>query len=66
MPPLFGSWAHGPQPSSVRPPQLGWGAWPPQDVASFGNPPSRSTVWHLAVVLGWFVGCGILTVLGYR
>jgi ABC-2 type transport system permease protein len=47
--------------------QLAWGLMAPaQDVASFGNPPSGSTVGHLAVVLGWFVGCGILTVLGYR
>jgi ABC-2 type transport system permease protein len=47
--------------------QLAWGVMAPaQDVASFGNPPSGSTVGHLAVVLGWFVGCGIFTVLGYR
>jgi len=47
--------------------QLAWGVMAPaQDVTSFGNPPSGSTVGHLAVVLGWFVGCGILTVLGYR
>ena len=47
--------------------QLAWGVMAPaQDVASFGNPPSGTVVGHLAVVLGWFVGCGILTVLGYR
>jgi ABC-2 type transport system permease protein len=47
--------------------QLAWGVMAPaQDVAAFGNLPSGSTVGHLAVVLGWFVGCGILTVLGYR
>ena len=47
--------------------QLAWGVMAPaQDVASFGNPPSGSTLTHLAVVLSWFVGCGILTVLGYR
>jgi len=46
---------------------LAWGVMAPaQDVASFGNPPSGSTLGHLAVVSGWFVGCGILTVLGYR
>jgi len=47
--------------------QLAWGVMAPaQDVASFGNPPSGTTVGHLAVILSWFVGCGILTVLGYR
>ena len=47
--------------------QLAWGVMAPaQDVASFGNPPSGTTVGHLAVIVGWFVGCGILTVLGYR
>jgi ABC-2 type transport system permease protein len=47
--------------------QLAWGVMAPaQDVASFGIPPNGSNVGHLAVVLGWFVGCGILTVLGYR
>ena len=65
LPDLFGKVAH------VLPTyhfgQLAWGVMAPaQDVASFGNPPSGSAVGHLAVVLGWFVGCGILTVLGYR
>ena len=47
--------------------QLAWAVMAPaQDVAFFGNPPNGSTVGHLAVVLSWFVGCGILTVLGYR
>jgi ABC-2 type transport system permease protein len=47
--------------------QLAWGVKASaQDVASFGNPPSGSTIGHLAVVLSWFVGCGILTVLGYQ
>ena len=47
--------------------QLAWGVMAPaQDVASFGNPPSGTAVGHLAVIVGWFVGCGILTVLGYR
>jgi len=47
--------------------QLAWGVMAPaQDVASFGNPPSGTAAGHLAVVLSWFVGCGILTVLGYR
>jgi ABC-2 type transport system permease protein len=47
--------------------QLAWGVMAPaQDVASFGNPPDGTALGHLAVVLMWFVGCGILTVLGYR
>ena len=47
--------------------QLAWGVMAPaQDVASFGNPLNGSTVGHLAVVMTCFVGCSILTVLGYR
>jgi ABC-2 type transport system permease protein len=47
--------------------QLAWGVMAPaQDVASFGNPPSGTAAGHLAVVLVWFVGCGVLIVLGYR